>query len=133
MGFVQHWLYLMPLQIFVVCSVSFPELISWIRLVSKLYNADSIPHCFVIATLFGQLWRLEPLPSEKKVMWRREMDWLLCVSDHIVELTPTWQTFPDGSKLEVRNDFEQALHGFCFLKIKFLPVELSVSLISPFI
>ncbi|XP_038882074.1 rop guanine nucleotide exchange factor 7-like [Benincasa hispida] len=53
------------------------------------------------ATLFGQLWRLEPLPSEKKVMWRREMDWLLCVSDHIVELTPTWQTFPDGSKLEV--------------------------------
>ncbi|KAJ6832724.1 rop guanine nucleotide exchange factor 7-like [Iris pallida] len=34
-------------------------------------------------------------------MWRREMEWLLCVSDHIVELMPTWQTFPDGSKLEV--------------------------------
>ncbi|KAK7350086.1 hypothetical protein VNO77_08189 [Canavalia gladiata] len=53
------------------------------------------------ATLFGQLWRLEPLPQEKKAMWRREMEWLLCVSDHIVELKPTWQTFPDGSKLEV--------------------------------
>ncbi|KAK9668865.1 hypothetical protein RND81_13G092400 [Saponaria officinalis] len=53
------------------------------------------------ATLFGQLWRLEPLASEKKVMWRREMDWLLCVGDHIVELIPNWQTFPDGSKLEV--------------------------------
>ncbi|KAK0584997.1 hypothetical protein LWI29_021961 [Acer saccharum] len=53
------------------------------------------------ATLFGQLWRLEPLPSEKKSMWRREMEWLLCVSDHIVELMPSWQTFPDGSKLEV--------------------------------
>ncbi|TKY63358.1 Rop guanine nucleotide exchange factor 7 [Spatholobus suberectus] len=53
------------------------------------------------ATLFGQLWRLEPLPPEKKAMWRREMEWLLCVSDHIVELKPTWQTFPDGSKLEV--------------------------------
>ncbi|XP_008785476.1 rop guanine nucleotide exchange factor 7-like [Phoenix dactylifera] len=53
------------------------------------------------ATLFGQLWRLEPLPPEKKSMWRREMEWLLCVSDHIVELVPTWQTFPDGSKLEV--------------------------------
>lgn len=79
-------------------------------------------HCFVIATLFGQLWRLEPLPSEKKVMWRREMDWLLCVSDHIVELTPTWQTFPDGSKLEVLNDFKQAIHGFCFLNMKFVPV-----------
>ncbi|XP_052175046.1 rop guanine nucleotide exchange factor 7-like [Diospyros lotus] len=53
------------------------------------------------ATLFGQLWRLEPLPPEKKSMWRREMEWLLCVSDHIVELIPSWQTFPDGSKLEV--------------------------------
>ncbi|KAJ8899710.1 hypothetical protein K2173_019409 [Erythroxylum novogranatense] len=53
------------------------------------------------ATLFGQLWRLEPLPPEKTVMWRREMEWLLCVSEHIVELIPSWQTFPDGSKLEV--------------------------------
>lgn len=34
-------------------------------------------------------------------MWQREMDCLLCVSDHIVELIPSWQTFPDGSKLEV--------------------------------
>ncbi|PON87617.1 PRONE domain containing protein [Trema orientale] len=53
------------------------------------------------ATVFGQLWRLEPSPTEKKAMWRREMEWLLCVSDQIVELIPTWQTFPDGSKLEV--------------------------------
>ena len=35
-------------------------------------------------------------------MWQREMDWLLCVSDHIVELVPTWQTFPDGTRLEVK-------------------------------
>ncbi|CAN4077195.1 unnamed protein product [Withania somnifera] len=53
------------------------------------------------ATIFGQLWRLEPLPPEKKSMWRREMEWLVAVSDHIVELIPSWQTFPDGSKLEV--------------------------------
>ncbi|XP_061349612.1 rop guanine nucleotide exchange factor 5 isoform X2 [Gastrolobium bilobum] len=53
------------------------------------------------ATAFGQLWRLEPLPSEKKAMWHREMEWLVSVSDHIVELKPSWQTFPDGSKLEV--------------------------------
>ncbi|XP_022134458.1 rop guanine nucleotide exchange factor 5 [Momordica charantia] len=53
------------------------------------------------ATIFGQLWRLEPLPKEKKSMWRREIEWLLCVSDHIVELIPSFQTFPDGSKLEV--------------------------------
>lgn len=58
-----------------------------------------------VATIFGQLWRLEPLPQEKKLMWRREMEWLLCVSDHIVELIPSWQTFPDGSKLEVNFGF----------------------------
>ncbi|KAG0467633.1 hypothetical protein HPP92_019213 [Vanilla planifolia] len=53
------------------------------------------------ATLFGQLWRLEPLSAEKKSMWRREMEWLLCVSDQIVEFRPSWQTFHDGSKVEV--------------------------------
>ncbi|KAG4989766.1 hypothetical protein JHK85_032749 [Glycine max] len=53
------------------------------------------------ATVFGQLWRLEPLPSEKKEMWQREMEWLVSVSDYIVELMPSWQTYPDGSKLEV--------------------------------
>ncbi|KAJ3668911.1 hypothetical protein LUZ60_010861 [Juncus effusus] len=53
------------------------------------------------ATIFGQLWRLEPLSFEKKSMWKREMEYILCVSDHIVELIPSWQTFPDGSKLEV--------------------------------
>ncbi|XP_062180392.1 rop guanine nucleotide exchange factor 7-like [Phragmites australis] len=53
------------------------------------------------ATMFGQLWRLEPLLPEKKAMWRQQMDWLLCVSDHIVELVPTWQTFPDGTRVEI--------------------------------
>ncbi|CAK9171817.1 unnamed protein product [Ilex paraguariensis] len=53
------------------------------------------------AAAFGQLWRLEPLPLQKKSMWQREMEWLLSVSDHIVELTPSCQTFPDGRKLEV--------------------------------
>ncbi|PIN01450.1 hypothetical protein CDL12_26039 [Handroanthus impetiginosus] len=53
------------------------------------------------ATIFGQVWRLEPVKPGKKLMWRREMEWLLCVSHHIVELIPSWQTFPDGSKLEV--------------------------------
>lgn len=38
-------------------------------------------------------------------MWRREIEWLLCVGDHIVELIPTWQTFPDGKKLEVFHSF----------------------------
>lgn len=54
-----------------------------------------------LATVFGQLWRLEPIPVEKKTMWKREMVCLLGVSDHIVEMIPSWQTFPDGKKLEV--------------------------------
>lgn len=55
----------------------------------------------LLATIFGQLWRLEPLSIEKKEMWRREMEWILSVSDHIVELTPSTQTYPDGKKFEV--------------------------------
>lgn len=53
-------------------------------------------------SVFGQLWRLEPLEAERKAMWGREMELLLCVSNHIVELIPIWQTFPDGTKLEVQ-------------------------------
>ncbi|XP_073389388.1 rop guanine nucleotide exchange factor 1 isoform X3 [Physcomitrium patens] len=53
------------------------------------------------ASLFGELWKLEPLPEERRMRWRREMEWLLSVSDHIVELVPSWQTFPDGSSTEV--------------------------------
>ncbi|CAK9236053.1 unnamed protein product [Sphagnum troendelagicum] len=53
------------------------------------------------ASLFGELQRLEPLAEDRRTRWRREMEWLLSVSDHIVELVPSWQTFPDGSTLEV--------------------------------
>lgn len=67
------------------------------------------------ATIFGQLWRLEPLPSEKKSMWKREMEWLICVSDHIVELIPSWQTFPDGKKLEV-NTYNTVLILLLFIR-----------------
>uniref|UniRef100_J3L5U9 PRONE domain-containing protein n=1 Tax=Oryza brachyantha TaxID=4533 RepID=J3L5U9_ORYBR len=75
------------------------SLTSWFCLISV-----TLQYCIssqFAATIFGQLWRLEPLPPEKKAMWRREMGWLLCVSDHIVELVPTWQSFPDGTRLEV--------------------------------
>ncbi|WJX45025.1 Rop guanine nucleotide exchange factor 1 [Trifolium repens] len=53
------------------------------------------------ATVFGELWRLEPLAPQKKAMWQREMDWLLCVSDSIVELVPSVQQFPGGGTYEV--------------------------------
>ncbi len=38
------------------------------------------------ASVFGALWRLEPFAAERRAMWRREMEWLLSVSDFIVEL-----------------------------------------------
>jgi hypothetical protein len=48
------------------------------------------------ATVFGELWRLEPLAAPRKAMWTREMEWLLSVADSIVELTPSTQELPDG-------------------------------------
>lgn len=53
------------------------------------------------ATVFGELWRLEPMATQKKAMWHREMEWLLCVSDSIVELVPSIQQFPGGGTYEV--------------------------------
>lgn len=55
----------------------------------------------ITATVFGELWRLEPLAPQKKAMWCREMEWLLCVSDSIVELVPSIQQFPGGGTYEV--------------------------------
>ncbi|KAK9070852.1 hypothetical protein SSX86_009420 [Deinandra increscens subsp. villosa] len=53
------------------------------------------------ASVFGELWRLEPLASQKKAMWQREMDWLLSVSDSIVDFVPSIQQSPDGGSYEV--------------------------------
>ncbi|KQJ97684.2 hypothetical protein BRADI_3g32850v3 [Brachypodium distachyon] len=54
------------------------------------------------ATVFGSCChRLEPLPEGKKAMWRREMDCLLSVCDHIVEFYPSSQALPDGTRVEV--------------------------------
>ncbi|RWW04368.1 hypothetical protein GW17_00032414, partial [Ensete ventricosum] len=55
----------------------------------------------VSATVFGELWRLEPLAPQKQTMWRREMEWLLSVSDFIVELVPSIQEFPRCGTFEV--------------------------------
>ncbi|KAK4478816.1 hypothetical protein RD792_014316 [Penstemon davidsonii] len=52
------------------------------------------------ATVFGELWRLEPMASLKKAIWRREMEWLLSVGDSIVELVPSIQQSPSGGTYE---------------------------------
>ncbi|XP_071691405.1 rop guanine nucleotide exchange factor 1 [Rutidosis leptorrhynchoides] len=53
------------------------------------------------ASVFGELWRLEPLASKKKSMWQREMEWILSVSDSIVDFVPSIQQSPDGGTYEV--------------------------------
>ncbi|TVU14919.1 hypothetical protein EJB05_38416 [Eragrostis curvula] len=53
------------------------------------------------ATVFGSCHRLEPLPAEKKSMWRREMDCLLSVCDYIVEFFASKEILPDGTTREV--------------------------------
>lgn len=53
------------------------------------------------ATVFGQNLKLEPLPPEKKAMWKREMSCLLSVCDYIVEFFTLSQTLEDGTSVEV--------------------------------
>ncbi|KAL6527483.1 hypothetical protein OROGR_016573 [Orobanche gracilis] len=53
------------------------------------------------ASVFGELWKLEPLSPQRRSMWKREMEWLLCVSDSIVELIPSLQELPGGESFEI--------------------------------
>lgn len=39
---------------------------------------------------------------DRKMRWRREIDWLLSVTDHIVEVVPYIQTSNDGTQKEVK-------------------------------
>ncbi|KAK9928323.1 hypothetical protein M0R45_025466 [Rubus argutus] len=48
------------------------------------------------ATVFGELWKLEPLSEEMKTKWRREMDWLLSPTNYMVELVPAKQNGANG-------------------------------------
>ncbi|GAB4834850.1 hypothetical protein Ancab_033119 [Ancistrocladus abbreviatus] len=53
------------------------------------------------ASVFGELWKLEPLPEEKKAMWRKEMDWFLSPANHMVELVPAKQSGTNGCSFEI--------------------------------
>ncbi|KAJ9183947.1 hypothetical protein P3X46_007741 [Hevea brasiliensis] len=52
------------------------------------------------ASVFGEQKRLEPMNPERKTRWRREIDWLLSVTDHIVEFVPSQQS-KDGINMEI--------------------------------
>ncbi|WOL17054.1 rho guanine nucleotide exchange factor 8-like [Canna indica] len=53
------------------------------------------------ASVFGEQRRLEPMSAEVKERWRREIDWLLSVTDHIVEFVPSKQVSKDGITMEI--------------------------------
>ncbi|KAF7829118.1 rop guanine nucleotide exchange factor 14-like [Senna tora] len=53
------------------------------------------------ATIFGELWKLEPLSEERKRNWRREMDWLLSPTNYMVELVPAKQNGANGGIFEI--------------------------------
>ncbi|XP_058763259.1 rho guanine nucleotide exchange factor 8-like [Vicia villosa] len=53
------------------------------------------------ASVFGEQSKLEPMSHDRKVRWRKEIEWLLSVTDHIVEFAPSQQLAKDGSTMEI--------------------------------
>jgi hypothetical protein len=51
---------------------------------------------------------------ERKARWRKEIDWLLSVTDHIVEFVPSQQS-KDGINMEVRILSMFKLFYVCFV------------------
>lgn len=57
--------------------------------------------CCWLASVFGEQRRLEPMPAERRARWRKEIDWLLSVTDYVVEFAPSQQKKKDGTSMEV--------------------------------
>ncbi|KAF5748577.1 rop guanine nucleotide exchange factor 9-like [Tripterygium wilfordii] len=53
------------------------------------------------ASVFGEQSKLEPMSPERKARWRKEIDWLLSVTDHIVEFVPSQHKSKDGVNMEI--------------------------------
>ncbi|XP_050384508.1 rop guanine nucleotide exchange factor 12 [Argentina anserina] len=53
------------------------------------------------ASVFGEQTRLEPMSADRKARWRKELAWLLCVTDYIVEFVASQQKNKDGSNMEI--------------------------------
>ncbi|KAM3322685.1 rop guanine nucleotide exchange factor 14 isoform X1 [Capsicum chacoense] len=53
------------------------------------------------ASVFGELWKLEPLAEDGKRKWKREMEWFLSPTKHMIELVPAKRYDSDGQKLEI--------------------------------
>ncbi|XP_019055455.1 PREDICTED: rop guanine nucleotide exchange factor 14 isoform X2 [Nelumbo nucifera] len=85
------------------------------------------------ASVFGEFWKLEPLSEEGKSMWRREMDWLLSPTNHMVELVPAKQNGTNGGTLEimtpkVRSDIHMNVPAL--LKLDSMLIEILDSMVN---
>ncbi|KMZ75025.1 hypothetical protein ZOSMA_11G00470, partial [Zostera marina] len=52
------------------------------------------------ASVFSEQRKLEPMPDDRKTRWKKEIDWLLSVTDNIVEMVPKIQQTSNGIQLE---------------------------------
>lgn len=57
------------------------------------------------ASVFGEQRKLEPMAPENRARWKREIDWLLSVTDHIVEFAPSQQKSANGTSMEASVSF----------------------------
>lgn len=55
----------------------------------------------LLASVFGEQSKLQPMAPDRKARWKKEVDWLLSVTDYIVELVPSEQMSKDGKSMEV--------------------------------
>lgn len=62
--------------------------------------------------MFGEQMKLQPMYPETKESWRKEMDWLLSVVDHIVQFVPSKQVSKNGGFTEV-NALNIVTHSLC--------------------
>ncbi|CAL9235654.1 unnamed protein product [Arabidopsis halleri] len=73
---------------------------------TALALSNAITH--LATSVFGELWKLEPLCEDKKQRWRTEMDWLLSPTTYIIELVPSKQDGENGRSLEIMTPKAQA-------------------------
>ncbi|KAL8483716.1 hypothetical protein ACS0TY_026411 [Phlomoides rotata] len=52
-------------------------------------------------TNLAEQWKLEPMSEKRKTRWKKEIDWLLSVTDYIVEFVPSKQQSKDGTTMEI--------------------------------
>ncbi|KAK4430831.1 Rop guanine nucleotide exchange factor 9 [Sesamum alatum] len=53
------------------------------------------------ASVFGEQSKLEPMSPERKARWKKEIGWLLSVTDYIVEFVASEQKAKDGTSMEI--------------------------------